>query len=466
MSAYLVSTGRPCVTLSHGIPSKFNSLGMFLGMPKIAKELSALETKRLTSPGWHAVGGVAGLLLQIRPPAREGDPSPRSWILRLRVAGQRQPIGLGSFPQVSLAQAREQARKLSLEAKGGVNILERKRAQRSALIAAASRNKTFRDCAEAYMEAHASDYTNEKHRKQWASTLEGYAFPLIGRMLVSDVSMRSVLDVCLQETTHRNGVTGKLWHTKPETAKRLLDRMRTVLDYATVNEYRSGTNPATWKGFLDTQLPSPRGLKVVKRHPALPYRLAGDFIAKLRRNTCISAKALEFLILTGVRSGSVRLAEWSEIHIEEKLWVIPPEHTKAKREHRVPLPPQAVTLLKALPQMADTNKVFPSAKGKALTDMSLNQLMRGMRERGELTVEAVPHGFRSTFRDWAAEQTNYPDEIRKAASGHTVGDAVKEAYQRSDLLEKRRRLMAEWANFLDKPSVANAAKVIPVRRTA
>jgi integrase len=439
---------------------------MFLGMPKIAKELSALETKRLSSPGWHAVGGVAGLLLQIRPPAREGDPSPRSWILRLRVAGQRQPIGLGSFPQVSLAQAREQARKLSLEAKGGVNLLERKRAQRSALIAAASRNKTFRDCAEAYMEAHASDYTNEKHRKQWASTLEGYAFPLIGRMLVSDVSMRSVLDVCLQETTHRNGTTGKLWHTKPETAKRLLDRMRTVLDYATVNEYRSGTNPATWKGFLDTQLPSPRGLKVVKRHPALPYRLAGDFIAKLRRNTCISAKALEFLILTGVRSGSVRLAEWSEIHIEEKLWVIPPEHTKAKREHRVPLPPQAVTLLKALPQMADTNIVFPSAKGKALTDMSLNQLMRGMRERGELTVEAVPHGFRSTFRDWAAEQTNYPDEIRRAASGHKVGDAVKEAYQRTDLLEKRRRLMSEWADFLDKPSVANAANVIPVRRTA
>jgi integrase len=435
-------------------------------MPKIAKELSAVEVKRLNSPGWHAVGGVAGLLLQIRSPARDGDPSPRSWILRLRVAGQRQPIGLGSFPQVSLAEAREQARKLSLEAKGGVNLLERKRAQRSALIAAASRNKTFKECAEAYMEAHASDYANDKHRKQWASTLEAYAFPLIGRMLVADVAMRDVLDVCLQETTHRNGTTGKLWHTKPETAKRLLDRMRTVLDYATVNEYRSGTNPATWKGYLDTQLPSPRGLKVVKRLPALAYSLAGDFMAKLRLNGCISAKALEFLILTGVRSGSVRLADWSEIDLDAKLWIIPPGHTKAKREHRVPLPPQAIKLLQALPRMADTNKVFPSAKGKALTDMALSQLMRGMRERGELTSKAVPHGFRSTFRDWAADQTNYPDEIRKAASGHAVGDAVKEAYQRSDLLEKRRKLMTEWAEFLDRPSQKTTSNVRNIRGTA
>ncbi len=234
---------------------------MLIGMPKIAKELSALEVKRLTRPGWHAVGGVAGLLLQIRPPAQEGQSIPRSWILRLRVAGQRQPIGLGSFPQVSLAEAREQARKLSLEAKGGVNLVARKRTQRSALIAAASKNKTFKECAEAYMDAHATDYTNEKHRKQWSSTLDTYAYPVIGSMLVADIFMRHVLDVLLQNTIHRNGAAGKLWYTKPETAKRLLDRIRTVLDYATVNEYRAGTNPATWTGYLDTQLPSTRGLK-------------------------------------------------------------------------------------------------------------------------------------------------------------------------------------------------------------
>jgi len=432
-------------------------------MPKIAKELSAIEVKRLATPGWHAVGGVAGLLLQIRPPAREGSPSARSWILRLRVGGQRQPIGLGSYPQVSLADAREQARKLSMEAKGGVNLVARKRAQRSALIAAAAKNKTFKECAEAYMEAHATNYTNEKHRKQWSSTLEAYAYPVFGSMLVADISMRHVLNVLQQNTTHRNGSAGKLWYTKPETAKRLLDRIRTVLDYATVNEYRSGTNPATWTGYLDTQLPSTRGLKKIKHQPAVPYRQIGDFMVHLRKNDSMSAKALEFLILTGVRSGSVREADWPEIDFTEKLWIIPPEHTKAKREHRVPLQPQAIKLLNGLKKVAGSEKVFPSPTGKALSDMALSQLMRGMRERGELMVEAVPHGFRSSFRDWSAEHTNPPEEIRKAASMHTVGDAVKAAYQRTDLLEKRRHLMQDWANFLDQASVNRAASVTPIR---
>lgn len=439
---------------------------MSFGMPKIARELTALEVKRLIRPGWHAVGGVPGLLLQVKPPVREGAPISRSWILRVQVAGLRQPVGLGSFPQVSLAAAREQARKLSLEAKGGVNLIVRKRAQRSALIAAASRNRTFRDCAEAYMEAHASDYTNDKHRKQWSSTLEAYAYPLIGKMLVADISMRNVLDVLQQETTHRDGSTGKLWHIKAETAKRLLDRIRTVLDYATVNEYRTGTNPATWRGYLDTQLPSPRGLKTKKHYPSVPYAQAGDFMANLRRNRSISARALEFLILTGVRSGSVRLATWDEIDFTKKLWVIPAAHTKAKREHRVPLAPQMIRLLQNLERIAGTKKIFPSPRGKALSDMALSQIMRGMRERGEFAIEGVPHGFRATFRVWAAEQTNYPDEIRKAASGHTVGDAVLEAYQRTDLLEKRRLLMNDWANFLDKPSVAKTAKVTLIRRKA
>lgn len=420
-------------------------------MPKIAKELSALEVKRLSSPGWHAVGGVAGLLLQIKPPSGEGITPPRSWILRVRSGGQRQPIGLGSYPLVTLAEAREQARKLAVEAKGGINLLARKKSQRSAMIAAAAKNKIFKECAEAYMEAHASDYTNEKHRKQWASTIETYAYPVIGKLLVADISMRHILEVLLQETTHRNGETGKFWYLKAETAKRLLDRIRSVLDYATVNEYRSGTNPAIWKGYLDTQLPSPRGLKQVKHQPAVPYAQIGDFMAKLGTNGSISAKALEFLVLTAVRSGSVREANWSEIDFEKKLWIIPAAHTKVKREHRVPLPLQALNLLKSLPTMAGTSKIFPGPTGKALSDMALSQIMRGMRERGELTVEAVPHGFRSTFRDWAAEQTNYPDEIRKAASGHATGDAVKEAYQRSDLLEKRRRLMNEWADYCDRP---------------
>jgi integrase len=192
--------------------------------------------------------------------------------------------------------------------------------------------------------------------------------------------------------------------------------------------------------------------------------MIGDFISKLRKNDSISAKALEFLVLTAVRSGSVRQAEWSEIDFDRKLWIIPAEHTKAKQEHRVPLPPQAIKLLKSLPKFVDSNIVFPSPTGKALSDMALSQLMRRMQKSGELTVDAVPHGFRSTFRDWAAEQTAYPDEIRKAASGHAVGDAVKEAYQRTDLLEKRRRLMSEWATFLEKPATNQGATVAPLRR--
>jgi integrase len=353
---------------------------------------------------------------------------------------------------------------LANEAKGGVNLVARKRAQRSALLASAAKDKTFQECADAYMEAHASDYTNDKHRKQWSATLQAYAYPVIGKLLVADISMRHVLDVLLQPTTHRNGSSGKLWHTKPETAKRLLNRMRTVLDYATVNEYRSGTNPAIWKGYLDTQLPSPRGLKEVRHQPAVPYRQIGDFMANLRKNASTSAKALEFLILTGVRSGSVRMATWDEIDFEEEVWTIPAAHTKTKQEHKVPLQPQALLLLRSLPVTPGSNLIFPSPNNKPLSDMALSQLMRGMRERGELKVEAVPHGFRSTFRDWAADQTTYPDEIRKAASGHTVGDAVKAAYQRTTLLAKRRLLMVAWASFLDSKSIDKTANVTSLRR--
>lgn len=443
-----------CIKPQQVIPSDITFYGMSDGMPKVAKELSAIEVKRLSRPGWHAVGGVAGLLLQVKEPASKSASPTKSWILRLQVGGQRQLIGLGAFPQVSLADAREQGRKLSIEAKSGVNLVARKRAQISALAAAAAKNRTFQDCAEAYMKAHASDYTNEKHRKQWASTIEAYAYPVIGKLMVSDFTMRHILDVLLQQTEHRDGRKGELWYLKPDTAKRSLDRIRTVLDYATVNEYRTGTNPATWKGYLDTQLPTPRGLKKVKHQPALPYEKLGDFMAQLRRNDSISAKALEFLVLTSVRSGSVRLAEWSEIDFSKKLWVIPAEHTKAKREHRVPLPPRAIELLRGLTKGDSSEIIFPSPTGKALSDMALSQLMRGMSERGEFEGEAVPHGFRSTFRDWAAEQTNYPDEIRKTASMHSVSDGVKERYQRTALLEKRRQLMSDWADFCSRPSLA------------
>ena len=437
---------------------------MFLDMPKIAKVLTNIEVNRITRPGWHAVGGVAGLLLQIREPALEGSIPPRSWILRTRIANQRQVIGLGSYPQVPLGAARDEARKLVVEARSGVNLAARKKSTRSALIAAASKNKTFKECAESYIEAHSSDYSSVKHQKQWPSTLENYAYGVIGSVLVSDITMRHILDVLEQPTTTKDGKSGKLWHAKTETAKRLLGRIKTVLDYAIVNEYRTGNNPALWQGYLSTQLPSPKKIGEQKHHPAVPYADIGGFMKNLRDNASLSAKALEFLILTAVRSGSVRQADWVEIDLHNKLWIIPAAHTKARQEHRVPLPDQAVQLLKYLPRIEGCAKVFPSPRGGALSDMALSELMRGMREKGLLKVEAVPHGFRSTFRDWAADQTGYSDEIRKAASGHSVGDAVKESYQRTDLLEKRRRLMEDWARFLDKPSMASSPNISILRR--
>ena len=278
--------------------------------------------------------------------------------------------------------------------------------------------------------------------------------------------MRHILDVLEQPTTTKDGKSGKLWHAKSATARRLLGRIKTVIDYAIVNEYRTGNNPAVWGGYLSTQLPSPKKIGEQKHHPAVPYADMDGFMKNLRDNASVSAKALEFLILTAVRSGSVRQADWAEIDLRNKLWIIPAAHTKARQEHRVPLPDQAIQLLKSLPRIEGYTKVFPSPRGGALSDMALSELMRGMREKGLLKTEAVPHGFRSTFRDWAAEQTGYSDEIRKAASGHSVGDAVKEAYQRTDLLEKRRHLMKAWAEFLSKPSSKKVSNVTSLRQKA
>jgi integrase len=265
--------------------------------------------------------------------------------------------------------------------------------------------------------------------------------------------MRNILDVLTQTIKDEDGeVLGDLWKVRTHTAHRLQGRLKTIIDYAIVNEFRAGTNPAIWDGFLDTQLPSPSKITSKNHHPAVPYGEVSNFMIELRKNKSISAKALEFLILTAVRSGSVRQAQWSEIDLKAKVWTIPASHTKTQEEHRVPLSSQATKLLlKIKPEKDDPELfIFPSPTNKALSDMALSEIMRGMLDRGEIKEKAVPHGFRSTFRDWAAEQTNYPDEIRRAASGHTVGDSVKKAYQRTDLLEKRRKLMQEWATFLDR----------------
>lgn len=368
------------------------------------------------------------------------------------IGQSRRLFGLGPYPQVPLALAREKAAKILAGIKSGVDPKSEQKATRSALIQAAARAKTFEECATAYLKSHSKSFRSQKAYKQWISTFETYVYPFIGRMAVADVGMRDVLDVFQQEIKHpkTGAIEGEFWHVRTVTAERLLGRVRAVLDFAIVNEYRTGTNPASWKGYLDTVLPSPRKISKEKHHPALPYHDLGNFIGRLRANQSISALALEFLILTAVRSGSVRKATWSEVNFRDQLWIIPAEHTKTNNEHRVPLCPQAIAVLKKAREIAAFDIIFPSPTGKALSDMALSELMRGMRERGELQYEAVPHGFRSTFRDWAAEQTSFPEEIRKVASGHTVGNAVDRAYQRTDLLDKRRQLMNLWGAFTEK----------------
>jgi integrase len=425
-------------------------------MPKLATPLSVKAVNNLKTEGWHAVGGIPGLLLQIRKTTTPHEPLSRSWILRVRNNGKREIFGLGAYPQVTLALAREAAQKILLEIKQGQNPKTQRKKELAETLAKTARMKTFKECALLYIEAHNSDYKNEKHRKQWESTLTTYAYPIIGNLLVSDITMRDMLEVLKQKVPGSSHLTpkGTLWEARTVTASRLLGRIKSILDFAIVNEYRNSTNPAQWSGYLDTQLPSPKK-KGVKHHDAIPYQFVGTFMLQLRKNQSISAKALDFLILTGVRSGAVRNAEWVHIDWDNKIWVIPKENTKTnKYEHRVPLSKQAINLLKSIPKLSDSQKIFPSRNGGALSDMAISEIMRGMRERGELNHPGVPHGFRSTFRDWAAEQTAYSDEIRKAASGHLIGDSVQQAYQRTDLLEKRRALMSEWANFLDIPKIS------------
>jgi integrase len=436
-------------------------------MPKIVKPLTALAVSRIKTAGWHAVGGVAGLLLQVRLTSQQDAPA-KSWIMRIKIGNQRVPLGLGSYPNVSLEVAREQARKIALDVKDGIDPRVKRKAIKSAALISQAKSKTFKECAEAYLLAHAADYSNDKHRKQWETTLRTYAYPIIGNLMVADITMQDVKKVLTQQLKDikTKKLIGTLWEQRTETASRLQGRIKSVFDYAIVSEYRTTTNPATWAGYLETQLSAPHKLQKITHQPAIPYQDVGDFMAKLRSKDSVSSKALEFLILTAVRSGSVREAEWQEIDFENMTWNIPAEHTKTKQEHRVPLSAQAISLLKKVPKITGNTKIFPSPKGSSLSDNTLSKLMRDMKATGDLNIHAVPHGFRSTFRDWAAEQTAYPDDIRKAASGHRVGDAVQQSYQRTDLLEKRRKLMNEWANFLDKPSAKQQAKVLKLRKKA
>jgi len=412
-------------------------------MPKLNKELTALEVKRLKE-GIHFVGGVGGLTLQVSEFNQELRRCPASWVLRVYVGGIRRNLGLGPYPEISVGEARLRARAIKADVELGTDPIQEKANVRAALRAEIAKGKSFKECADAFMAAHAKDYENAKHAKQWESTVRNYAYPVIGNLLVRDITLDDVLDVLKP-----------IWDEKTETAKRLQGRIEKVIDFAISSGYRTSINPARWKGNLSLHLSPPSKIAPVKNFDSLPYRATPDFIKKLRKRVGPAARALEFLILTAVRSNTVRLATWKEIDLDEGIWNIPAANTKTRKPHRVPLSREAMDLLRSLPQMVGSKLVFPSPRGKVISDMTMNQVMKRMRKDDDLTLPAVPHGFRSTFKVWATEQTEYPSELTEICLMHKVGDAVYEAYQRSDMFEKRRAVMRSWSDFLYAQAESN-----------
>lgn len=393
-------------------------------MPRKAVELTPLLVGRLTSPGVHFVGGVAGLALQVLPTGG------RTWILRATIGGRRRDMGLGGYPDVTLAGAKEAARRARELIRDGVDPIERARAAKRALIAETARIVSFKQATDAFVASQEAGWRNQKHRAQWTSSLAAYAYPVIGEISVADI-----------ELSHIMKVLDPIWTTKTETASRVRGRIEQVLDWATAREHRTGPNPARWRGHLDKILPRPSKVAKPVHHRALSAADVPDVIRRLVAAEGTGAKALLFAILTAARSGEVRGATWSEIDLKTRVWTVPGTRMKAGRDHRVPLSDFTVKLLGDLPRVAGNDLVFPAARGGQLSDMTLSAVLRRMK------VPAVPHGFRSTFRDWVGECTAYPAEVAEMALAHTVSDKVERAYRRGDLFEKRRRLAEDWASF-------------------
>lgn len=416
-------------------------------MPRIAKELGPLDVKRLTAAGFHSVGGVAGLMLQVSPAGT------KSWLMRVTVGTRRSEIGLGSYPGVGLALARQKAQQTRDDIAKGIDpVLQRAEARQNIIeqqIEAKALDWTFRRCAEAYVKAKAPGWRNAKHATQWTNTLATYAYPTIGAVLVRNVTI-----------THITTIIEPHWATKNETINRVRNRIELVLDWATVRKLRTGDNPARWKGNLDKLLADRNIVGAVTGHRALPAGALYGFMQALQAVPGTSARCLEFVVLLACRSGEARLATWDEIDMVSRTWAIPGQRMKSGRPHNVPLSTEAVALLEALPRMEGTTLVFPGAKaGKPLSDMSLTAVMRRME------VDAVPHGFRASFSSWCASSTAYPSEVREMALAHAIGDGTVAAYQRSDLFEKRRNLMADWAKFLHTAPVVGD-NVVSLHRAA
>ena len=396
------------------------------------KELGALAVSQINRRGFNHVGGVAGLGLNV---TQSGS---RSWVFRYQIAGIRKDMGLGGYPDITLAQAKELARAARIKLSQGIDPIEENRAARRKMIADLAAALNFQEAAKRYIDSQEPSWKNSKHVQQWRNTIDTYAVPKIGAQPVGDVGLTDVL-----------AVLEPIWRSKTETASRLRGRIESILDWAAARGYRTGSNPARWKGLLDKILPAPGKIAKVDHHRALPYSELPAFMLKLAEQQGMGARALEFAVLTACRSGEVRGATWDEFDLQSAIWTIPANRMKAKKEHRIPLSPRALQIVTDLEKVAFCEFVFPSshqpktgsAKGAPLSDMTLAAVLRRM------DVPAVPHGFRSTFRDWCAEQTNYPNEVAEMALAHAISNKVEAAYRRGDLFEKRRQLMLDWDQY-------------------
>jgi integrase len=416
-------------------------------------KLTALKVERAKEPGMYADGG--GLYLRVT------EDGTKNWVYRFMLNGRPRWMGLGPLALYGLQEARGKAldaRRLRHE---GIDPIDTRRAARLRERLEAAKAMTFQQCAESYIASHRVGWRNEKHKAQWSATLATYAYPLIGALPVQSIDTGLVCKAL-----------EPIWTAKPETAGRVRGRIEAILDWAKVRDYRAGENPARWRGHLDKLFPAQSKVRKVKHHPALPYAELPAFLAELREQEGISARALEYTILTAARTNETIGAKWPEIDLQARVWTIKPERMKADRRHRVPLSAPAVALVKRMTDVRDGDHIFPGDRGAGLSNMAMLELVRGMNERRirngqsiwldpEQGKPIVPHGFRSTFRDWAADRTNFPPEVVEMALAHAVEDETEAAYRRGDLFEKRRRLMAAWADYCAKAPSEGA--VVPLR---
>lgn len=406
-------------------------------MSRIKNRLTARTVESKKVPGYYPDGGNLYL--------RVSKNLTKTWAFYYKRDGKRTEMGLGSVADMTLEEARDERDKLLKQLRSGIDPLHEKQRLAHEVKAQKAKFMSFKQCTDAYIAAHKAGWKNAKHVQQWQNTLSQYAFPVFGDLDVKAIDT-GLITKCLEP----------IWLTKNETAGRVRGRIESVLDWATVRGYREGVNPARWRGHLDTLLAKPSKVQKTVHHKALPYAEINSFMDQLRQQDGIAAKCLEFTILTAARTGETIGATWDEIDLDAKTWIIPAGRMKAEREHRVPLSANALNILNNMAAVRMNDYIFPGAK-KGLSNMAMLAVLKRM-DRAEITV----HGFRSTFRDWAAESTAYPGEVVEMALAHAIKNLTEAAYRRGDLLEKRSRLMEDWARYCN--ALRQSADIVPINK--